>query len=133
LEFGAYTEFIRYLALDIGTRRTGVAYGDDETGIPLPLETIKHTSEEELITSIQKLCSERNVDLVLVGLPLLPSGDEGSQSSYVHSMVEKLIELGLKVELIDERYTSPRKGGSDSQKTDPDAAAACAILAVKLG
>ncbi|MEN9561714.1 MAG: Holliday junction resolvase, partial [Candidatus Parcubacteria bacterium] len=38
---------MRYLALDIGLRRTGVAYGDDNR-IALPLDTLEHDSMQEL-------------------------------------------------------------------------------------
>ena len=36
---------MRYLALDVGTRRTGIAYLDEDVGVPLPLNTINHTSD----------------------------------------------------------------------------------------
>jgi len=37
------------LSLDIGTRRTGVAFVDENTNVPMPMETLHHASEDELI------------------------------------------------------------------------------------
>ncbi|MDD5470106.1 MAG: Holliday junction resolvase RuvX, partial [Candidatus Peribacteraceae bacterium] len=59
------------LALDIGTKRTGVAYLDESVGIPLPLESIAHRNERELVQAVQTLVTERGVDRLIIGLPLL--------------------------------------------------------------
>ncbi|MFH1444200.1 MAG: Holliday junction resolvase RuvX [Candidatus Peregrinibacteria bacterium] len=109
----------RILAIDIGTKRTGVAYLDEETDIPLPLTTLKHTSTEELLEMLSALIKERRIDRLIVGLPLLPSGDEGAQVHYVREITEQMQERGWSVELRDERYTTPR-----THTGDPDAIAA---------
>lgn len=111
---------MRLLALDIGTRRTGIAYCDD-TGVPLPLNTIEHESERALIDHIHDLIAARNIDHLIIGLPLLPSGAEGKQSKIVRSVGETLSAM-VPVEYLDERYTT-----QDSYP-DPDARAACALL-----
>lgn len=111
------------LAFDIGMRRTGVAYADAETGVPLPLQTLQHRSTEELLEKIQSLCRRKDVKKIIIGLPLLPSGEEGAQSRYVRDVESKLIEGGFDVIPLDERYTTPRHKEGDS-----DAAAACALL-----
>ncbi len=115
----------RILALDIGMRRTGVAYADSDTGVPFPLETIEHTTTDELIMKVLSTVSERRITHLVVGLPFLLSGAEGAQAKYVHSVVEELKRNGLFVELIDERYTTER-----SDVIDVDAKAACTILGV---
>ncbi len=119
---------MRYLSLDIGTRRTGVAYLDTDVGIPLPLETIHHTSVTQLLASVKTIIAARGVTEVVVGMPLLPSGDEGSQATFVKSVAEKIEESGLAVRFVDERYTTPRAGNREGGG-DGDATAACQILA----
>lgn len=114
---------IRTLALDIGTRRTGVAYCDDSNGIPLPLETIKHASEEEFTAQVFSLAQSRKVDAIVVGLPLLPSGQEGAQSKSVRAYAATLEKLGIPLSFLDERYTTPQQTAPDG-----DALAACSIL-----
>jgi len=113
----------RLLALDIGTKRTGVAYLDEDTGVPLPLATIHHASVEALLLQIATLVHERNIDRLIVGFPLLPSGQEGAQSDFVRSVAEQLEERGWPVTLKDERYTTPR-----GKSADPDAIAALNLL-----
>jgi len=111
------------LALDIGKRRTGVAFADDDMRVPLALDTLNHASDDEFLEKVLSLMSEKDISKVVVGLPLLPSGEEGSQVEFVRSITQKLEDRGISVEYIDERYTTPKKGLSDG-----DAAAACAIL-----
>lgn len=129
--------FVRLLGLDIGTRRTGVAWLDDQVGIPLPLSTVTHTSQEELVAEILSIIGERVIDHVIIGLPLLPSGDEGAQSQISRATGALLSGKGIAVSFADERYTSPRtsqhKHAISEANYDGDAAAACSILSQKTG
>lgn len=107
---------MRVLALDIGRRRTGVAYYDDATHIPLPLDTLVHDGEESSVQMIAHLCESRSIDTLVVGLPLLPSGREGAQSAYVRGVVTRLPpRLAAGVQFVDERHTTESRGGSDAQ------------------
>ena len=114
---------MKYLALDIGNKRTGVAYFDDKTGFPMPLDTIEADSAESLENSVVKLISERKVDHLYIGLPLLPDGTVGHQANTVQLFVERLNKLEIPYSLVDERHTTPK-----IKETDPNAAAACEIL-----
>ncbi len=116
----------RFLALDIGLKRTGVSYTDDQTQVPVPLKTLCHASLEELSAQILALIKERNVTDLVIGLPLLPSGEEGKQAGIVRQFTEDIpLPEGVKVSMLDERYTTPRV-----RESDPDSAAACALLGV---
>ena len=126
------SSLMRFLALDIGTRRTGVAFLDDTVEIPLPLESITHASPEELVTSLMTVIAVRHIDWVIIGLPLLPSGAEGKQAHVSRNIAEALAARGVGVELMDERHTTPRfsshKHALPVSDVDGDAAAACALL-----
>ena len=115
------------LALDIGTKRTGVALGETESGILVALETIKHRDQKELVKAVEKIIHEKKVTKLIVGLPRLPGGTEGSQAVYVRDIV-KVIQMtcNIPVKFIDERFTSKGEG------SDPDARAACAILETEM-
>ncbi|MCF7844883.1 MAG: Holliday junction resolvase RuvX [Kiritimatiellales bacterium] len=115
------------LALDIGERHTGVAFVDEANGIPLPLDTIHHKSIDELALSISKIIDEKNIEHMVLGLPLLLSGEEGSQVAFVRSVAQKLQENAISITFIDERYTTPKKGENDG-----DAEAACTLLTLYL-
>lgn len=114
---------MRFLGLDIGRRRTGAAFVDDSIGVPLALDTFQHTSIEEAVGMILQACDEREIDLIVIGLPLLPSGKEGSQSVFVRTCGDALEAAGMTVEYLDERYTT-----SKDTSIDGDAKAACDLL-----
>jgi len=113
----------RILAIDVGTKRTGVAYLDEATNVPLPLDTLHHSSVADLLSQLAALIETRHIDRLIVGLPLLPSGEEGAQAQLVLSIVEQMKARGWPVTLKDERYTTPR-----TKSADPDAIAALNLL-----
>lgn len=105
-----------------------MAFADDSIKIPIALDTVKHANFSELHTILLDVISQREVSEVVIGLPKLPSGDEGQQSKIVRDFVIDFpFPSGTNHHFIDERYTTPRFG-----KNDPDAAAACALLGVYL-
>ena len=118
---------MKYLGLDVGTKRTGAAFADSKDDILFSLETVYHESEEELIAAVQKLVTRHGVDEVVLGYPLLPGGSGGSQTAIVNSLAKALSDAGIVTSLVDERYTSKKNASFDK-----DAAAACSILSVKL-
>lgn len=120
---------MRTIALDIGMRRTGVAFLDARTGVPVPLETIDHKSIGQLVECVLQVASERNADRFLIGNPLLPDGTEGRQSRFVRDVVSVMEhKITIPVLLVDERYSNrPRH-----KDLDPHAAAAISLLCTKI-
>lgn len=117
------------LGIDAGTRRTGVAFADTKAGFVMALDTIKHTTPEELVTKISELAQSKNASEIIMGLPRLPQGEEGKQAGLVRELAVMLEKaLGIPVQLVDERYSS--QGVLRGQ--DPDAKAACEMLSVVL-
>ena len=115
------------LALDIGTRHTGAAFYDPAVKIVMPLTTIEHTSEEELVTAVSEIVKKRHINRIFIGLPLLPSGKDGSQATIIRGIVVRLETLKIPCQLLDERYTTPK-----SRESDGDAQAACSLLNLAL-
>ena len=118
---------MRYLGLDLGKKRTGVAFADSTDDIIFSLDTIVRKTEEELVEHVKTLISERSIEELVIGLPLLPSGERGSQADWAQSLIDKLQAIGTPISLIDERYTTGKL-----TEVDQDAAAACKILSIKL-
>lgn len=114
---------MKLLALDLGTKRTGVAFLDEDARVPVALETLVHASLDELQERVIELIKRKRIDRVIIGLPLLPSGSEGKQAKLVRAFSRMISEEGYRVELRDERYTTPR-----NPPFDADAAAALALL-----
>jgi putative transcription antitermination factor YqgF len=118
---------VKILALDIGARRTGCAFYHDATGVPLPLDTLFHKTMEEFSEQVSSLVRSRGVDHLVIGLPLLPSGQEGAQVTEVKMYGSALAALQIPTTFLDERYTTPKEGGGDG-----DAASALSILTTYL-
>jgi len=115
------------LAFDIGTKRTGVAFADPESEVPVALTSLLHNTDEKLVEQIVTLAKEKRAQQLVIGNPLLPSGVSGSQAAFVENIAQMLREKGYRVHLVDERYTTPRQHDGDK-----NAAAACDILGVFL-
>ena len=98
---------ISALGLDVGKKRVGVA-GCDGTGlIATGITTIHRTSFFEDIKQLQAIVEEREVQLLVVGLPYLMDGTLGSQAKQVQKFTQKVASiLKLPVEYVDERLTS---------------------------
>lgn len=98
---------ISALGLDVGTKRLGVA-GCDGTGlIATGLTTIYRTSWAEDIKQLQTIIQEREVTILVIGLPYSLDGTLGSQARQVQKFGSKLQRiLKLPTEYVDERLTS---------------------------
>ena len=120
------------LSLDIGKRRTGVALSDADNGVVVALDTLAHTSKEELIEKVQALIQSKRIAELVLGLPLLPSGEEGEQVTFVRSIGQELQKRGFLVKYLDERYSTPSLRQAEHREIDPDSASACQILDIYL-
>lgn len=95
------------LGLDLGARRVGVA-GCDHTGlIATGLTTLHRTNFESVLNPLQELVRQRNVEILVVGLPYTLDGEIGNQAKKTQKQARMLSQaLDLPVEFVDERLTS---------------------------
>lgn len=123
---------MRFLALDLGRKHTGIAFADANLGVPVPLETLHHDTVEELVNEAMLLVSQRNIDVLVLGLPLLSGKREGEQASFVRKVAERLEEVcpQCRIEFLDERWTD--KISKEEKAVDEHAAAAVRLLQVSL-
>lgn len=98
---------ISALGLDVGNKRIGVS-GCDGTGlIATGLMTLERRSFQEDVEILRQLAEERQVDVLVVGLPYTMSGELGFQAKQVQKFATRLSKaLQLPVEYVDERLTS---------------------------
>jgi putative Holliday junction resolvase len=97
----------RILALDVGSRRIGVAVSDPLGITAQGLETILRSNKRTDFERLQRVVQEYDVGEIVVGYPLRMSGAEGSQSEKMATFAEELRRrFGLPVHLWDERLTS---------------------------
>ena len=95
----------RWLALDHGSRRIGLAVGDDETGMAFARPALRRRGAAD-VKAVAELAARESTRQVLVGLPLLMDGREGSQAATVRRFGLALEGLGLTVTYADERLSS---------------------------
>lgn len=98
---------ISALGLDIGKKRIGIA-GCDGTGlIATGLATLDRRSFAQDIEEIRRWVQERQVQVLIIGLPYTMSGELGFQARQVQKYARRLERaLDLPVEFVDERLTS---------------------------
>ena len=116
----------RYLALDVGDRRIGMAVGDVGGGIARPLRTLKRRSVVADLAAIKEVARKEEVSALVIGLPLTLRGEEGPQAARVRRFADACRDLGLPIELYDERYTTAEAAHQGAK--DPDAGAAVVLL-----
>jgi len=98
----------RYLGLDVGNRRIGVAVSDELGLTAQPVLTlVRKSSRKEDLRSLARLCRRFSVSGVVVGNPLHLDGSSSAQSDKTRAFSAELGELtGLPVHLWDERLTT---------------------------
>jgi putative Holliday junction resolvase len=96
----------RYLAIDYGTVRVGLAITDPLKIIAQPFETF--TNDENLFNNIKKVVLEQNVSKLIIGQPFSLSGKPGLAAEKVKDFTEKLKKaIGDKeIIMIDERFST---------------------------
>ncbi|OKH12988.1 Holliday junction DNA helicase RuvA [Fischerella major NIES-592] len=101
------SKYVSALGLDVGRKRIGVA-GCDRLGlIATGITTVERTSFGQDVEQIQKLVNEREVEVLVVGLPYSMDGSLGFQAKQVQKFATRLGKvLKLPVEYVDERLTS---------------------------
>jgi putative Holliday junction resolvase len=96
---------MRYLAIDYGTKRTGLAICDPTETIVSPMAVIK--SRKELLDKISEIVNTEDVGAIVLGLPLNMDNSRGAQAQLVLKFAERLRNhLNIPVYLQDERLST---------------------------
>jgi putative Holliday junction resolvase len=105
---------MRYLALDVGDRRIGVAVGDESGRLATPLTVIHRTSKADDFGRIAQLVQEQGAEALVIGHPLDADGTAGPQAQrierYGRALADALQAKGLDLTAIfwDEYGTTQR-------------------------
>lgn len=81
---------MRILALDVGSKRIGVAISDALGLTAQGLATLQRISDESALSALDKTVTEHRVDKIVVGLPLKLDGTDSDQTVDVRHFCEKL-------------------------------------------
>jgi putative Holliday junction resolvase len=100
-------EKVAVLGLDIGLKRIGVAGCDGLGIVATELTTVNRSSFKEDVEVFRQLVKERDINLLVVGLPYNREGEIGFQAKQVMKYARRLANaLNIALEFVDERFTS---------------------------
>jgi putative Holliday junction resolvase len=95
------------LALDVGTKRIGVAVADPAGILALPLTVIERTNLRADVQRVVELAAEYSATEIVVGDPLTLSGQRGAAAQKIDRFVEQLRRLFTgTIHRVDERMTT---------------------------
>jgi len=126
----------RILAIDYGRKRIGLALSDELRLTARPLQTLVRTNRRNDLRRLREICRRHEVGRIVVGHPVNLDGSESKMAGEATRFAARIQkELGVPVELADERLTSweaetmlaeakPKKRG----RTPVDQVAAAVIL-----
>ena len=128
---------MRILAIDHGSKRIGIALSDELKMIAQPLEFVPAKPFPDFVTRLRELLDEKEVELILVGMPRNMDGSYGEAAVQVEEFVDSLkSEVSVPVRTWDERLTSAQANrslieanvGRQKRKETVDAIAAALLL-----
>jgi putative holliday junction resolvase len=129
---------MRVLALDYGSARCGCALSDPTGTIVTPLEVLPRPATKRGFARLRELVREREVEHVIVGLPLSLDGTDTEQTRETRAFARELsLRLGedTPVQMHDERFTTRiaqraerARGAAGSSKSGEDSRAAAHLL-----
>jgi putative Holliday junction resolvase len=121
----------RVLALDYGSARCGCALSDPTGTLATPIDPVLRPATRRGIGRLAELVREREVERVVVGLPLGMSGADTAQTEEARAFAARLAERlgdGVPVELYDERLTTVQAMRDPAGGASLDSRAAAHLL-----
>ncbi len=100
-------QYNRYMGLDYGNSRIGIAFSDLSGAIASADSIYKRKDEKADIEYLTKLALSKDVRHIVIGLPLNADGTESEMSKCVKDFGQKLFDKSqIEIFYQDERYTS---------------------------
>ena len=98
----------KYLAIDYGDRRVGLALSDYNKEISFPRDFLEYTSEKGLLAELRKLCEEEGVIKIILGLPIQMDGTFGERAQKTQKFFDKLKKAmpTVPIDFFDERLST---------------------------
>lgn len=95
------------LAIDYGHKRIGLAYGDSEIGVAVPIKAAGENSAEERLARIKSEIETRKIDKLVLGYPLNMDGTKSKKAGEVDEFAAVLERVfALPIARVDERLSS---------------------------
>ena len=98
---------VRFIGLDLGSKRIGVSICDERQSIATPLKTINKTNTNELIDELKIIIKDNNIGGIIVGNPINMDGSLGRSAQSVNDVASNISKsIDLPVILWDERLST---------------------------
>ncbi len=102
-----HTNKVRFIGLDLGSKRIGVSICDERQSIATPFKTINKTNTNELIDQLKVIIEENNIKGIIVGNPVNMDGSIGRSAQSVNDVASNISKsIDLPVILWDERLST---------------------------
>ncbi len=115
----------KYLGIDWGEKRIGLALADEETSLALPFKTVSNLAE------LLALIEEEEIDIIVIGSPKKMSGEAANNPAWLNFVEQLKEKSGKPVNFLDERLSSlaaDALSGEKKDKAQRDEIAATIIL-----
>ncbi len=122
---------MRVLALDYGSARCGCALSDPTGTIVTPIDPVQRPDSRRGMSALRELVREREVERVVVGLPLSLRGTDTDQTRQTRDFARRLARRlgeGVPVEMHDERFTTRMAQRMDAPLTASEDSRAAAHM-----
>jgi putative Holliday junction resolvase len=102
-----HTNKVRFIGLDLGSKRIGVSICDEKQSIATPFKTINKTNTNELIGQLKTIIEENNIGGIIIGNPINMDGSLGRSAQSVNDVASNISKsIKLPVILWDERLST---------------------------
>ena len=102
-----YSNKVRFIGLDLGSKRIGVSICDERQSIATPFKTINKTNTNELIDQLKVIIEENNIGGIIIGNPVNMDGTLGRSAQSVNDVASNISKnIDLPVILWDERLST---------------------------
>ena len=102
-----YPNKVRFIGLDLGSKRIGVSICDERQSIATPFKTINKINTNELIDQLKVIIEENNIGGIIIGNPVNMDGSLGRSSQSVNDVASNISKsIDLPVILWDERLST---------------------------
>jgi putative Holliday junction resolvase len=98
---------VRFIGLDLGSKRIGVSICDERQSIATPFKTLNKTNTKDLIVELKKIIEENNIGGIVIGNPVNMDGSIGRSAQSVYDMSTNISKsVNFPVILWDERLST---------------------------
>ena len=119
---------MRYLGIDYGSKKIGLAISDEGGIFAFPFSILKNISKEDPVEKVFEIIKEKNIESIVIGESLNLKGEENKILKDAKSFAEKLVEKSSLPISFEKEWLSTIEARRFQDRHDADDSAAAIIL-----